>query len=455
VLENNSRSVIVEPSGRPRLVLMIEGAPGFEHAFITRALVQDPGLHIDSVVQKGRDADGNATFSVQAAASRATHLASGFPDSRAALFAYDALVLANVQADRLTRDQAALVADFVAERGAGVMIFGARSFSEPGFGGTAIEAVLPLDLADHGRGVMRIARDGRQPFSVSVTESGEAHPVMRLGVEEGGSPERWAAVPPLAGAAILGPPQPGAQVLATVAAPDGPRPLVAIQRFGRGRAMLFTGEGSWRWRMQLPSSDRTHELFWRQAVRWTAAASPDRVLLIVPAEAASGGRSTIGVEVRDETFRAVPDAHVMLRIVEPGREPREQRALVSDGVTGRYDGDVAFERPGVYRVTAEVRRGTALLGTAERAVLVDGADREMADPRLNADVLQRLARASGGRYVAAAEAGTVAPLLLAGTSPPAPAPPRLREIWSSPWVFVLVVALLAVEWFLRRRWGLR
>jgi hypothetical protein len=274
-------------------------------------------------------------------------------------------------------------------------------------------------------------------------------------VEEGGIPERWAAVPPLAGAAMLGPPQPGAQVLATVVAPDGPRPLVAVQRFGRGRAMLFTGEGSWRWRMRLPSSDRTHELFWRQAVRWTAAASPDRVSLIVSAAAGSGPRSTIGVEVRDDEFRAVPDAQVMLRIIEPGGEAREHQAPVSDARTGRYDGDVAFERPGVYRVTAEVRRGTTLLGSAEHAVLIGGADREMADPRLNADVLQRLAHASGGRYVVASEAGRIASLLTAVTPSPQPSTPRLREVWSSPWVFVVVIGLLTAEWYLRRRWGLR
>ena len=49
------------------------------------------------------------------------------------------------------------------------------------------------------------------------------------------------------------------------------RALAAVQRFGLGRTMIFTGEASWRWRMQLPSSDRTYETFWRQAVRWLAA----------------------------------------------------------------------------------------------------------------------------------------------------------------------------------------
>ena len=37
VVENNARSVLVSPAGRKRRVLIVEGAPGFEHSFMTRA----------------------------------------------------------------------------------------------------------------------------------------------------------------------------------------------------------------------------------------------------------------------------------------------------------------------------------------------------------------------------------------------------------------------------------
>src|SRR5206468_1880950 len=37
VAENNVRSVLVSPAGRKRRVLIVEGAPGFEHSFMTRA----------------------------------------------------------------------------------------------------------------------------------------------------------------------------------------------------------------------------------------------------------------------------------------------------------------------------------------------------------------------------------------------------------------------------------
>src|SRR5438067_9459858 len=79
VVENNVRSVLVAPAGRKRRVLVIEGAPGFEHSFMKRALARDGGLELDSIVRKGKNADGQDTFFVQAGAGRAQALMTGFP----------------------------------------------------------------------------------------------------------------------------------------------------------------------------------------------------------------------------------------------------------------------------------------------------------------------------------------------------------------------------------------
>ena len=68
--ENNSRSVLVPPQTGKRRLLVMEGAPGFDHTFLKRALADDPGLEIDAVVRKGQNDDGRDTFYVQADPSR-------------------------------------------------------------------------------------------------------------------------------------------------------------------------------------------------------------------------------------------------------------------------------------------------------------------------------------------------------------------------------------------------
>src|SRR5581483_701738 len=132
-----------------RRLLLIEGAPGFEHSFMKRAWMLDPGLEIDSVTRKGKNANGENTFFVQAGAGRSAALTGGFPARKEDLYAYDALAIANIEGDFFTRAQLTLAASFVSERGGGLLVLGGRSFSpNGGLIGTPLEDALPVELND-------------------------------------------------------------------------------------------------------------------------------------------------------------------------------------------------------------------------------------------------------------------------------------------------------------------
>ena len=126
----------------------MEGAPGFDHTFLKRALADDPGLEIDAVVRKGQNDDGRDTFYVQADPSRMAALSSGYPFKRSELFAYDGVIFGNIEADFFTREQLELTNDFIATRGGGLLVIGARSFDRQGLAGTPLEQALPIDLTD-------------------------------------------------------------------------------------------------------------------------------------------------------------------------------------------------------------------------------------------------------------------------------------------------------------------
>ena len=457
VPENNSRSVLVQPPARPRRVLLVQGAPGFEHSFLRRAWSGDPGLTVDSVVRKGRDEQGSDTFYVQAAADRGALLASGYPATRKDLFAYDAVVLANMEGAVLTTEQIQATRDFVGQRGGGLLVLGAQTFLRKGFGETALEDVLPLDLRDRGRGV---AQASSQPLRganrVALTDAGESHPIMQLTPALDETRKRWEAVPALASIAPLGGPRPGATVLAVTSGPGGAtRALVAVQRYGDGRSMVFTGEAAWRWRMMLPASDRSYDTFWRQAIRWLSLASRDPVNLVLPADASPGDALAIRVQARTPDFDPQADATVTLRATRPdGRV--DALAAAAPSAAGRPSEFVARYRPdepGVYRLTADVRSAAGPPASAAASLLVGGADSEMTDPRLNLHALQRVALASGGRVI---EPGDVASLAgdLHAALPTAMLLLR-QDLWHTGWSFAMLLTLLGAEWVLRRRWGLR
>ena len=457
IVENNSRSVLVSPVGRKRRLLALVGAPGYEFSFLARALARDPGLEVDSIVRKGQNESGQHTFLVQAGGGRAATLTSGFPESREALFSYDGLIVANVEGDFFTRAQLEMAAEFVSRRGGGLVVLGGRSFAQRGLIGTPLEEALPVELNDRRGSAMRDPLDGEGSATtnvVALTAEGESHPAVRIGATPAETRKLWTALPPLAASAALGGQKPGATVLAVTSAPSGARyPLIAVQRYGRGRTMVFAGEAAWRWRMLVRAADRTYEHIWRQAARWLVTAAPDPVSVILPAAAEAGDSIQIEMEAREQNFVAAADATLTATVTAPGgvSQPLSFRRS-ADGTAG-FTAPLKPEQPGLYRVQGEARRGTRSLGAVDAWFLVGGADREFADPRLNEAFLRRLARGSGGQYVAARDADRVGSLLQ--SSAPGTLAPEQRDIWHEPWTFALVVALLSVEWILRRRWGLR
>jgi hypothetical protein len=338
-----------------------------------------------------------------------------------------------------------------------MLVLGARGFERQGLAGTPLADVLPVDLTDR-RGppsdvsLTGPAGDTPAANAAAVTADGARHPATRLAVTADESRKRWAALPPLASVALVGGPRPGAQVLAVTSSASGPaRPLVAVQRYGQGRSLVFAGEASWRWRMMMPASDVTYETIWRQMGRWLAAGAQGPVTVVPLSVTTAGTSETVTVVVKDEEFTPITNAEVSVTLTAPDGQSRRLPAALSDPQEGRYTVAGRFDQTGVYKVEARAVRAGRPIGVATRQVLSGGADLEMSDPRLNEDVLRRVAAATGGRYLPAAGASAVPGLIKnaqAGLGPD-----EVRDLWQNGWVLAAIIALLTVEWVVRRRVG--
>lgn len=455
IVENNTRTILLSPAARKRRLLVLGGSPGYEHSFLVRALTEDPSFEIDSIVRKGKDDSGRDTFLIQATGNRGAGLTSGFPTSREALFAYDAVIIGNLEGEFFGRSQMELLAEFVGSRGGGLLLMGGRSFLQRGIAGSPLEEALPVELNDRRGGAASRASDGEggpAHNAVSVTPAGALHPIMRIAPTPDQSRKQWAALPALASVSPVGGPRPGATVLAVTQSGNGaPVPLIAIQRYGRGRSMVFSGEAAWRWKMLQPATDRSYEIFWRQAARWLSSEAPEPVSITVPDAAATGDSIAAQLDVRDAAFTPVADASVEATLTAPGAGP-VPIALRPAG-TGVQSTSFVADTAGLYRLRAEARRGAVLLGVADKWFYVGGSDPEYADPRLNEGFLRRLARRSGGQYVRPADIDEVVRTLT--TVAPSALEPVRRDLWHQPWAFALVIGLLAAEWGARRASGMR
>src|SRR6185503_15628405 len=106
--------------------------------------------------------------------------------------------------------------------------------------------------------------------------------ICRLVDDPGANFDRWKKLPHVANYQETGDPKPGALVLANLMPQKGGTfPLLVTQNYGRGRSAVLATAGTWRWQMLQDISDRTHEMFWQQLLRWLAD-SPGRVISSTP-----------------------------------------------------------------------------------------------------------------------------------------------------------------------------
>jgi hypothetical protein len=217
--------------------------------------------------------------------------------------------------------------------------------------------------------------------------------------------------------------------------------------------MVFAGEASWRWKMQRPLDDRLYDTFWRQAARWLTAPTPDPVVVEAEGDLEPGRAGGISVLVRNAAFDPIRDATVDILVRHDDGRSETLRASLQDAARGRYAAMWSPPGRGLVRISAAARRGAERLASAENAIFVGGADLETTDPRRHDDVLARLAESTGGRLLSANRLDGLRELLQARIdASPATA---TRELWHGPWTFLALIALLSIEWTLRRRWGLR
>lgn len=448
VERNNARDVQIEVRGSRDKVLYFEGEPRFEVKFMRRAVTDDENLQL---VVLQRTAESKY---LRLDVDTGDELLAGFPRSREELYRYRALILGSVEASFFSHDQLQMIADFVSERGGTLLMLGGRSaFAEGGWAGTPVEEVLPVFLDEPSSG-----RDGLlAEVKVAPTPAGGAHPALQLGQSLEDSGARWAALPPLTIVNRVTRTRPGATTLLTGTSADLPTPQVVLahQRYGRGKALAFTAQDSWLWQMHadVPLEDQSHETFWQQVLRWMVDGVPDAVSVTVDREQVESGEPVrLVANVGDSTYIEVNDAEVTARTTSAS-------GLVSDVPvtwTVERDGEYAVElRPGEegdYQVEITATRDGQVLGSDVTYLHVAPSDEEFFGAGRRTQLLERVARETGGQFYTPATVADLADdISVTGAGVTLT---EERDLWDMPVLFLAMLLLMGAEWAYRRQRGL-
>lgn len=459
IAENNRYQFLIDNSAKPALdILFIEGHPRNEYKFIQRAVRGDKSLRMATYLRTGPE-----KFYRQGIQSP-TELSEGFPRDRDELFQYEAIVLGDIEQEFFDAEQLALLEEFVAERGGGLLLSG-RMDEE--FISTPLADIAPVNLVEESflpqplqGGIRRGDHLTGALFSPRLTAAGRVSPLLRLAAEDSANLEQWSQLPSLQGVYVTGRIKPGATVLLEHPSLDYQNqalPIIVSQRYGAGRSMLVATASTWRWQMMLPAADQSQEKLWRQLLRWLAVSAGERITLEFDREFYHVG-DTVRVEaiVLDADYQPDNDATLWLQQVDPLgaiTDTPMQWQLEEDGV---YRSEFLASEEGIYGLLVDVASAAGegrAQNTEQRAsIVVTPSLREYSDAALDEGVLQRIASTTGGSYAALAQAEDLVADIR--RTPNAYSKELITDLWDKPWVLALLILLLCVDWALRRSKGL-
>ncbi len=479
-LANNSRLVVVDQGGGPYRVLYLGGRPNWEFKFLRRALADDDQIQLVGLI---RIAKRVAKFDFQASGTRATsplfdgfenpdaesaersdqpvllrldtlddaELRDGFPKAADELYRYHALVIDDLEAAFFTPDQLALIRNFVARRGGGLLMLGGPdSFADGRYDRTPVGDLLPVYLNKPAIP----APEGEH--RLVLTHEGWLQPWVRARKTEDEEEKRLAAMPPFRTLSRVGGLKPGADVLAEVRDAAGESaPALVAQPFGKGHvAALMIGD-LWRWGLRREKPEQADlDRSWRQTVRWLVGDVPGRVeVALKPRADATSSALSITARVLDPEYRPLDNAKVALKITLPDGSGLTIDAEADPREAGAYTANYVTRQPGAYRIAAEaVGPDGAAIGSREAGWAAQPSADEFARLTPDRAAMEALAAKTGGEVVDGDRLESFVASLSARDAPLTE--PWTSPLWHQPAYFLIAIACLAAEWAVRRVNGL-
>jgi hypothetical protein len=371
-----------------------------------------------------------------------------FPADRRSLFNYDVIVLGELPVELLGDAEKKWLVDFVSIRGGGMIFIDGPRQTLQSWAQGSLGALIPVHWTS-GEGLRDIAAIeptdiGQRRAAISIASS----PAENLAAWRGLAPPHWTAAATLIEGA--------GETLVEAVVGERRVPVIAERRVGMGKALYCGTDELWRWRYEV--GDRFHVQLWHQLAGATmeeAFAVADQFVSLdsgrtvyQPNESAQ-----IRARLRDGEGKPVTAATVEAVLTRQGKIAHVVMLTADESDSGLFRGRTPPLGPGEYEVAIRVSGiSEERLRARTRMIVEVPPSAEMIDLTCGADLLEEMARVSGGASLPEEQAHELTKILKPLTAG------RVIEsdtiLWQGYGWFTPIIVLLAVEWLLRKRSGL-
>ncbi len=444
--KNNARTVFVRVADEKLKILLVESRPHWDSKFLLRALQADPNLEVSSIfyVKPGKAYALQEKSTVDGFEKETISASLKLPRTQEELFRYDCLILGKEMDELLSADELGLLKDYLLDRGGSIVFYRGRSVGDA----AGLGAIEPVTWADE------VVEDVR----LELTAEGRMSPVFSF--QHPQSPELIVrSMPSLTSVTRIEEEKALAVVLAIGSDADvGAKRMAAISthRYGQGKVMSISAEGLWRWSF-LPSTgdefESVYQDLWSQIIRWAAMDSeflPNQDI----AFSTDGYTFQPGDRMRLLVRTRLMDLNAFRPRIElrpPEGDPIELVPAAAEETPDPFAVAYTPEQEGEYTAVLYSNIGQPKELEVRFTVYADLIETRLvaADPNLLASVSE----ITGGDVLNLDELETL-PERLRAHEELMSAGDRPVDVWDILPVLLGLIALLTLEWLLRRGWGM-
>jgi hypothetical protein len=455
---NNRRTFYVRVLKNKLKLWIFAGAPSPDYVFLKRALEADKNFQIQGFVQQP---DGN--FYSSSAADLIAALTRIRRDEKDG--SLDGVIMVDFpRRDSNRRLLEALLQQLAKNRqplfflnGPGVDLASLWQF----------RSVLPLAAAP--------LQTSERLVYLQPELAGLSHPLTQFAETLEDNRRIWEELPPLFCNLFNIQPLAGSQVLASTNVRRGEQssgealvrpgparsdaasvgmPVVLVQKSAERKTVAIFAYSLWRWDLLMQGVGKTpvaYETLVRSAVRWMVTAEDAKLVRITSnKEIYRGGESIeLAAQIYHEDYRPRVGAQVRVQLAGP---QFSQEVILQDAGDGLYRATLQVLGGGEYQFRGVAEQSGQKIGEDSGRFTVEPFSLEFLNTRLNEPLLRQMAQATGGAYGPPDSlANFVARLPLSSIS--------RRDtfdfaLWGRTPVLLILLLVLGVEWFVRKRQGM-